>query len=396
MRSLVGSRQFGWPKSFVDLGSRFPVFVGKPAAGEFSNREPRFRKNLGHPFGVVTCLIIAVSCGMAGSLRAAEPPAEIRYNAVIEAPAERVWQTVSTRENVSRWLFGNVETWSPQTGGAFRVRAMGKTMTGQFESVEARKMLRLSWPTPKTTLSIEVGRIDDRLSLVTLVHQGWPDSEESRHARADCANGWMAAMMKLHRLFDPPKTDVRGPRPKLPGVFVDRNLVINGGFECALRGRFEGVGWGWETNSGKPSPKVHALDDRAAHGQGRSQRISHPPDWTNYAVQQFTPHVVTVIQPGRRYRLTAWVKAEGIANPAGWYRLGLWCTDVGGKPIGEPVKNEKPLDESGEVQLNHDWRLYRIEATAPPGAARAVVILSGHWDDSGTVWYDDVRLWEAE
>jgi uncharacterized protein YndB with AHSA1/START domain len=341
-------------------------------------------------------LIVTLVCLPVAPLLAADPPAEIRYNAVIEAPVEKVWQIVSVRENVSRWLFGRVEAWSPRARGAFRVRAMGKTVAGEFAQVEAPKLLRLAWPSPRTTLGVEVARIDDRLTLVTLVQSGWTSDDESRHAREDCADGWLAAMMKLHRLFDPPKSDTHERRPKVPGVFVDRNLIVNGDFEFAGPGRFEGVAWGWETNSGKPSPKVHALDDKVAHGQGRSQRISHPPDWTNYAIQQFTPHLVTVIQPGRRYRLTAWVKAEGIANPAGWYRLGLWCTDVGGKPIGEPVKNEKPVDEAGRVQLNHDWRQYKIESVAPPGAARAVVIFSGHWDEGGTVWYDDVRLWEVE
>ncbi len=361
------------------------------------HRERRPAQCLGHDDrAVLPILTLLALCLVSGPLVAADPPAEIRYNAVIEAPVEKVWQMVSTREKVGEWLFSGVEMWLPRAGGSYRVRAFGRTISGRIEKVEAAKSLRLAWPSPKTTLAVEVGRIDDRLTLVTLSHGGWPADEKSRRFREDCANGWRAAIMKLHRLFDAPKADTRDRRPKVPGVFVDRNLIVNGDFECAERGRFEGVGWGWEPNSGKPSPKVHALDDKVAHGQGRSQRISHPPDWTNYAVQQFTPHVVTVIQPGRRYRLTAWVKAEGIANPAGWYRLGLWCTDVGGKPIGEPVKNEKPVDDSGKVQLNHDWLLYKIEATAPPGAARAVVILSGHWDESGTVWYDDVRLWEVE
>ena len=67
------------------------------------NREPRFRKNLGHPF---SCLVASLMIyPAAGPLLAAEPPAEIRYNAVIEAPVERVWQVVSQRENVGRWLF---------------------------------------------------------------------------------------------------------------------------------------------------------------------------------------------------------------------------------------------------------------------------------------------------
>lgn len=356
-------------------------------------------------------------CLVAGLLVAAEPPAEIRYNAVIEAPVERVCKTVSARDNVGRWLFDAVETWSLRTGGEYRVRAFGKSIAGEFLRVEAPKVWSLAWLSPKTTLAVEVSRIDDRFTLVSLSHRGWTDDAESRRIREDCADGWLGAMMKLHGLFGPPRSDTRAPRPKVPGVFVDRNLIVNGDFEyvergrfegpvgptpssahpeCPDRGRYEGIGWGWEPNSGKASPRVHALDDKVAHGQGRSQRISHPPDWTNYAVQQFSPHVVTVIQPGRRYRLTAWVKAEGIANPAGWYRLGLWFTDIGGKPIGEPVKNEKPVDANGKVQLNHDWRLYKIEGVAPPGAARAVVILSGHWDEGGTVWYDDVRLWEEE
>lgn len=334
----------------------------------------------------------------ASSIRAAGLP-EIRLNAVIEAPAARVWPLVATGQGVSKWLFRQANSWAPQVGQSYRVLAPGdQALAGEFKRVEANRRIEVSWPTPPTSLTLEIRVLDPRHTLITLVHSGWPDeTADIKHQYEDMTARWCVALMKLHRQFPPPDPTAPVVRPAdAKGLFIDRSLILNGDFEEKAPGRYEGVGYGWETNTAKPSPKVHGLDEKVVHSGKRSQRIAHPQDWTNFAVQQFTPHVEPMISPGKRYRLTGWVKAEGIASPAGWYKLGLWFIDMGGKPIGDSIKNQKRVGPDGKTIVNHDWRQYTIEAVAPKGAARAVVIFSGHWDQSGTVWYDDVKLWEAQ
>jgi len=372
---------------------------------------------------------------------------EIRYHAIVEAPPARVWTAIAGPRNVSKWLCRRAEQWVPAPGRPYRITLTGGAQVeGRIVKADRLRLLQLSWPTPASTLTLEVKPLDDHLTMVTLVHDGWPNagdatweqrealpdrarsraSTEPRasaraaprpessaraaprprarqpFAHADFEHRWRAALMKLHRLFPPPLVDTKMHRPRsAKGLFIERNLIVNGDFEFAEPGKYKGVAFGWETNSAKSSPHAHVLDGEVHHTRGRrtrgrSQCIKHPPDWTNFAVQQFTSHLEPMIQPGKRYRLTAWVKADGIRNPAGWYKIGLWCTDAAGRPIGEPLKNARLTDAKGNVILDHDWTRITIEGTAPPGAARAVVILTGHWDDAGTVWYDDINLWPTE
>ncbi len=362
-----------------------------------------------------------------------EPLPSIQLHAIVEAPMQRVWEIVSTDDDVRTWLFPRVERWSPREGGDFRVAAAGMpAVDGRFTAFKVKEGFALDWPGPGTSLAIELRSLDEHLTMVTLVHAGWPeDSPDARHARADAEGRWIVALMKLHRRFPPPLVDTVMHRPRVEGLFVERSLIVNGDFGCTLPSRFDGIAYGWEPNAGKASPEVHAIDDTLGQLRPPCQRIAHPPDWTHFAVQQFTPQIEPLITPGKRYRLTGWVRAEGITNPSGWYKLGLWFTDRDGQPIGEAYKNDKgwptssggggaigaadhgptskdaghpanrdPASEDagrpGSPRLNYDWHRFTIEADAPPGASRAVVILSGHWDAGGTVWYDDVSLWEPE
>lgn len=329
----------------------------------------------------------------------AEPLADIRYHAIVEAPVKDVWSIVSERAKLEKWLFLEVRSTDPDEAGTYSVIPFGRDVVRvRILEEEAPAGRVLSWPAPATKLALEVRSIDEYLTMLSLSHTNWPqtDDDEIIKRHAELEQRWLVAMMKLHRLFPPAVVDTKMFRPSdVGGLFVKANLVINGDFEYAEKGRFEGVSFGWETNTAKSSPEVHRIDDQVSNDRGRSQCIQRPPDWSNYVIQQWTPEIEPLIKPGHRYRLSGWVRAEGIENPAGWYRLGLWFMDAENQPIGDFLKNEKVTDAEGGALLNHDWRQYVIEATAPKGARRAVVILSGHWDEHGTVWYDDVRLWDA-
>ena len=322
----------------------------------------------------------------------------ILLHAIVEAPVDDVWSIVSTEKGLLGWLVTRCEKWECKPGADYAAGLPGgPDISGKVFAVEPKSKIALTWEKPATTLTISITELDKKLTMITLEHAGWPsqvpEAIKDMHVMQE---RWITAMIRLHRCFPPPVVDLRMHRPKEGGLFVDRSLIINGDFEHIALGKYPGIAYGWEPNFGRALAGVQVVKATAGRKDSRAQMIANPQDWNNLAVQQFTSQFYPMIEEGKRYRLSAWVKAEGIENPNGWYKLGLWATDMGGKPIGESIKNEKLLDDNGEPKNNHDWYHFTIEATAPPGAARAVVILSGHWDRTGEVIYDDVQLWEIE
>lgn len=86
------------------------------------------------------------------------------------------------------------------------------------------------------------------------------------------------------------------------------------------------------------------------------------------------------IVPGRKYRLTGWVKTEdalGNVNIAiGWYSAKGW------------------LATSRSVELNrtHDWRQLSVEAVAPPEAVCAKINFGKRLPGRGSAWFDDLEF----
>ncbi len=93
-----------------------------------------------------------------------------------------------------------------------------------------------------------------------------------------------------------------------------------------------------------------------------------------------------LVRAGCLYELSARVRIEGVQGRWEWFRLGICWLDAGGRFLSEARQPEDP-DGHGA----HDWRLLRVVARAPEGAAFAKVYLHHHFV-TGTVWFDDVRL----
>ncbi len=87
----------------------------------------------------------------------------------------------------------------------------------------------------------------------------------------------------------------------------------------------------------------------------------------------------THLSAGGRYRMTAWVKAEGVIGYAGWYIH-----------IGNAMNTmmEAPMLSAGDGTFG--WKSVSLEFTVPQGADRADLgtVLRG----TGTAWFDDVSL----
>ncbi|MGD8240337.1 MAG: DUF4091 domain-containing protein [Armatimonadota bacterium] len=118
-----------------------------------------------------------------------------------------------------------------------------------------------------------------------------------------------------------------------------------------------------------------SLDARTVHGGKRAARCEvaagAEPTWVKY-MQGGIP-----VTPGRRYRFTAWVRAQGIQGTAGWY---------------VHVDGDQPQVVNQTVGWNgtFDWRQVVIDFTVPEGGQRfsCGTLLHG----SGVAWYDDASL----
>jgi hypothetical protein len=85
------------------------------------------------------------------------------------------------------------------------------------------------------------------------------------------------------------------------------------------------------------------------------------------------------IEGGSRYRMSAWVRAEGVRGLCGWYiHMGTTANPM----------IESPMLSAGEGSFG--WRQVQAEFTAPAEADRADLgtVLRG----TGTAWFDDLEL----
>ncbi len=158
-------------------------------------------------------------------------------------------------------------------------------------------------------------------------------------------------------------------------------LLVNGGFEQWAGG----VPSGWD--------KVPGWRDKVYDGKCSKARDAHSGRWALLLENQRDAQIVQVAQnvavggrlrPGQRYRVSAWMKAEGLRG-----RMSL---AVAALARGPGVK----VCGSGGATLATDarqWQRVVAELTLPDAAATLRIM--PHLDGPGRVWVDDVRLEEV-
>jgi hypothetical protein len=129
-----------------------------------------------------------------------------------------------------------------------------------------------------------------------------------------------------------------------------------------------------------PSAATFALDPSVAHSGSASARISDS-GGTSLQVPAFfiSPPQAWVI-PGKSYSLSAWAKGSAAT---GSNRIAIAWFAADGRYLGEA---ESQSLRNGTTH----WTVLTVSATAPPGAAFVELHLKSE-DNTGTVWYDDVR-----
>ena len=123
-------------------------------------------------------------------------------------------------------------------------------------------------------------------------------------------------------------------------------------------------------------------------------------------------HVVSGVEPGRWYRLTAYYQAEGVADEALRILARLdWQTAqneragrpdyaykvsvTGATPAGPAVvgnSDSAPVARGFGISASGAWKRLTLDAPAPAKAAAVLIQLYLNNAPQGTVWWDDISL----
>ncbi|MFB3904775.1 MAG: carbon-nitrogen hydrolase family protein [Acidobacteriota bacterium] len=99
-------------------------------------------------------------------------------------------------------------------------------------------------------------------------------------------------------------------------------------------------------------------------------------------------YVVPGVEGGRFYRLTAFSRAQGVAEERRQIMVRVDWLGSDGKRVGQPDYGYQTESDSG-------WRKIWLRAPAPQGACQARIELMLGWAPQGTVWFDDIAFEEV-
>lgn len=175
------------------------------------------------------------------------------------------------------------------------------------------------------------------------------------------------AKVVYHAYFDNPMAG------EVPDVLEPARLgLTNGGMEVG-----EGdTPAGWRHDEPDAQHRAAWVDERPRSGRRCVRTIvdrGAEPSWIA------TRATGIPIIAGARYRLTAWVRAQGVVGQSGWF-LHV------GNSNDSMLLNQSLTAGAGSF----DWKQVSLEFRAPAGSDRATVgtVLRG----TGTAWFDDAEL----
>ena len=148
------------------------------------------------------------------------------------------------------------------------------------------------------------------------------------------------------------------------------SMVTNGGFE-------EGA-----SSWGLPQP-LYTIDSTVAHSGARSLKYHNEPGGPYLIAGQGLP-----LKVGKCYRMSAWVKTEGIAS-----------TDTGATISMEWAGKEGYLGGAYPpgIMGTSDWRpIIFFTGPIPEGVTGGSIIAYGRPGTSGTAWFDDIEVTEFD
>ncbi|MFE4075477.1 SRPBCC domain-containing protein [Peribacillus sp. YIM B13477] len=120
---------------------------------------------------------------------------DIKKTVILEAPIQKVWDTVFTAEGIASWFMPN--DFQPKVGHEFHVQSPFGPSPCKVTELDAPHRLSFSWDTDGWFISFLLKEVDGKTEF-TLIHGGWkePDTiltkpnEKSSVIRDRMNHGW--------------------------------------------------------------------------------------------------------------------------------------------------------------------------------------------------------------
>jgi uncharacterized protein YndB with AHSA1/START domain len=120
---------------------------------------------------------------------------DVKKTVILEAPIQKVWDTVSTAEGIASWFMPN--DFQPKVGHEFHVQSPFGPSPCKVLELDAPHRLSFAWDTDGWIISFTLKELDGKTEF-TLIHGGWkePDTilpkpnEKSSVIRDRMDHGW--------------------------------------------------------------------------------------------------------------------------------------------------------------------------------------------------------------
>lgn len=99
---------------------------------------------------------------------------DIKKTIILEAPIQKVWDTVSTAEGIASWFMPN--DFQPKVGHEFHVQSPFGPSPCKVMELDAPHRLSFSWDTDGWFISFILKELDGKTEF-TLIHGGWKEPE---------------------------------------------------------------------------------------------------------------------------------------------------------------------------------------------------------------------------
>ncbi|USG64812.1 SRPBCC domain-containing protein [Brevibacillus ruminantium] len=131
----------------------------------------------------------------------------IKHTVTIEAPIQKVWDTVSTAEGIASWFMPN--DFQAEIGYEFHIQSPFGPSPCKVTELTPPHRLSFLWDTDGWFVTFELKEVGDKTEF-TLIHGGWkqPDTlvpkakEDAAVIRDRMDQGWAGIVQKLKKVVE--------------------------------------------------------------------------------------------------------------------------------------------------------------------------------------------------
>lgn len=130
---------------------------------------------------------------------------DIKQTVVLDAPIQKVWETVSTAEGISSWFMPN--NFKPEEGYEFHIQSPFGPSPCKVTEVDPPNRISFDWDEDGWFVSFILKDLDGKTEF-TLIHGGWKEPDAiipkaqapASVIRDTMNNGWIGLMEKLGKV----------------------------------------------------------------------------------------------------------------------------------------------------------------------------------------------------